>query len=63
MIYVVPSFRNKHIGMALETYLINLELEKGNIPFVQVKLGNNEADKMQEKLGLFGSKTMVFWME
>ena len=63
MIYVVPSFRNKHIGMALETYLINLELEKGNIPFVQVKLGNDEADKMQEKLGLFGSKTMVFWME
>ena len=43
--------------------MINLELEKGNIPFVQVKLGNNEADKMQEKLGLFGSKTMVFWME
>ena len=63
MIYIVPSSRNRKIGLALETYLINAEIEKGNIPFVQVKLGNDIAQAMQEKLGLFGSKAMVFWME
>ena len=63
MIYIVPSYRNRKIGLALETYLINAEIEKGNIPFVQVKLGNDIAQAMQEKLGLFGSKAMVFWME
>ena len=63
MLYVVKEHRRKHIGMALETYMINMELEKGNIPFVQVKKGNDAADKLQEKLGLFGSKSMIFWME
>lgn len=63
MIYVVPAYRGKHIATALETYLINLELENGNTPFGQVKIGNVEGEKLQEKLGLYGSKTAVFWME
>lgn len=62
-IYVFPDYRNKHIGMALETFMINAELEKGVIPFCRVKTGNEAGDALQEKLGLYQSTGSLFWME
>lgn len=63
MLEVLPEYRGRHIGKALETYMINLSLERGMIPYGQVAEDNEVSRKLQEALGLCFSKTMVYWME
>lgn len=62
MLQVLPEYRGKKIGKALETYIINLSLELGHTPFGQIVDGNEISMKLQESLGLCFSKTKVFWM-
>lgn len=63
MLEVFPQYRGRHIGKALETYMINLLLERGMIPYGQVADGNEISRRLQESLGLYFSKTMICWME
>ncbi len=63
MLEVLPQYRGRYIGKALETYMINLSLERGMIPYGQVAEGNEVSRKLQESLGLCFSKTLVYWME
>lgn len=63
MLTVLPQYRGMHIGKALETYLINEELNLGYIPYGQVKPGNEVSMKLQKSLGLYFSKTPVYWVE
>ena len=63
MLEVLPQYRGRHIGKALETYMINLSLEHGMIPYGQVADGNEVSTRLQETLGLCFSKTMIYWME
>lgn len=60
---VLPEYRGRKIGKALETYLINLCLEHGFTPFTQVKEGNEISTRLQESLGLCKSKQKVCFME
>ena len=62
MLCVLPEYRNKKIAMALETYLINKELEEGMIPYGQVCLDNVPSLNLQKKLGLYMSKKSIFWL-
>lgn len=62
MLEVLPQYRGRHIGKALETYMINLSLEKGMTPFGQVAVENEVSKKLQESLGLYFSKQLVYWM-
>ncbi len=62
MLTVLPQYRGRHIGKALETYMINLSLERGMIPYGQVEENNMVSRKLQETLGLCFSKTKVFWL-
>ncbi|MDD6306117.1 MAG: GNAT family N-acetyltransferase [Clostridiales bacterium] len=62
MLEVLPQYRGRHIGKALETYMINLSLEHGMIPYGQVADGNEVSTRLQETLGLCFSKTMIYWM-
>ncbi len=62
MLQVLPEYRGRKVGKALETYMINLSLEFGHTPFGQVKEGNEISTKLQESLGLYFSKSKVFWM-
>ena len=62
LLFVDPSFRGKKIAMALETYVINHELELGNLPYGAVVEGNEASFRLQEKLGLHASKGMIYWM-
>ena len=61
MLEVLPQYRGRHIGKALETYMINLSLERGMTPYGQVVVGNEVSMKLQESLGLCFSKQLIYW--
>lgn len=63
MLQVFPEYRRRKIGRALETYMINLSLELGHIPYGQVVEGNEKSMGLQESLGLCFAKTPVYWMK
>lgn len=63
MLEVLPEYRGRHIGKALETYLINDCLEHGFTPFTQVVERNEISMKLQESLGLCKAKQKVYFME
>ena len=63
MLFVSPEYRRRRIGMALETYMINLGLECGERPYGQVEIGNDASKGLQEALGLCFSKGRIYWME
>ncbi len=62
MLEVLPQYRGRGIAKALETYVINLSLEAGHIPYGQVVKENEASKKLQECLGLYFSKTLVYWI-
>ena len=63
LLEVLPEYRGRKIGKALETYMINYSLRLGHIPYGQVIEGNDRSMKLQESLGLYTSKSTVYWME
>lgn len=63
MLEVFPEYRRRKIGKALETYMINQQLEQGYTPFGQIVEGNNASMLLQESLGLCFAKTEVYWLE
>lgn len=63
MLTVLPQYRGRGIGKALETYAVNVSLEHGFTPYGQVKEGNEVSMRLQESLGLCFSKTQVYWLE
>ena len=62
MLYVLPEYRKRHVAMALETYCMNLSVERGEIPYGQVVLGNEASIRLQEKMGICFAKGTVVWM-
>ena len=62
MLYVLPEYRKRHVAMALETYCMNLAVERGEIPYGQVVLGNEASIRLQEKMGICFAKGTIAWM-
>lgn len=62
LLYVEPQYRRQKIALALETYMINMEVEIGNIPYGAVIIGNEASDKLQQKLGLHQAREMIHWL-
>ena len=62
MLTVLPEYRGQKIALALESYMINRELEQGFTPYGQVCEDNTASIKLQQKVGLCFSKTPVFWV-
>lgn len=62
MLYVLPEYRKRHVAMALETYCMNLAVERGEIPYGQIVLGNEPSIGLQEKMGICFAKGTVVWM-
>lgn len=63
MLAVLPSYRGRHVGMALETYMLNRQIEQGLIAFGQILEQNETSAALQSRLGLKLSKTPVYWTE
>lgn len=62
MLFVLPQYRSRHVAAALETYMVNLSVERGEVPYGHVITGNTASEKMQESLGLCKAKGKVYWM-
>ena len=63
MLEVLPEYRGRGIGRALETYAVNISLEQGYTPFGQVVEDNLVSVKLQESLGFYFAKDKVYWVE
>ena len=62
LLYVLPEYRRRGFGAALENVLIARTLEQGLIPFGHVVKGNDASVRLQEKLGLTPSDKSFVWM-
>ena len=62
MLYVLPEYRKRHVAMALETYCMNLAIERSEIPYGQIVLGNEPSISLQEKMGICFAKETIVWM-
>ncbi len=63
MLKVLPEYRGRRIGTALETYMDNLFIVRGMIPYGQLPQGDGASLQLQHQLGQCISRTPVFWME
>lgn len=63
MLEVFPEYKKRGLAMALETYMLNLTLERGWIPYGQIIVGNEASMALQQKLGLCISRECLFWAE
>ncbi len=61
MLFVQEEYRGKGIGGSLESYMINKQRECGYIPYAYVIVENEASMQLQEHLGLYLSKEMVWW--
>lgn len=50
-IYVAPKHRNMGIGQLLSTKLTNALIERNKTPYLFVKMGNEDAKRLYEKIG------------
>lgn len=62
MLYVLPEYRKRHVAMALETYCMNLAIERSEIPYGQIVLGNKPSISLPEKMGICFAKGTIVWM-
>ena len=62
ILYVLPEYRRRGFGTALQTYLIAMTMEKGFIPFGQVEKDNLNSLRLQKKIGMTCSDDLNVWM-
>ena len=62
MLFVEDGYRKRGIGASLESYLINLQISNGFIPYCHIIEGNEESLSLQEKLGLYMADTPLWWV-
>ena len=62
LLEVLPAFRRRGLAEALEAALIKRQLERGFLPYAQVKVGNAASMALQKKLGLTFDRRTLFWI-
>lgn len=62
LLHVIPEYRRKGFGAALQKHLIARTMEKGYVPFGQVEKGNLGSLELQKKLGMTQSDNLIVWM-
>lgn len=63
MLRVLEQYRGRHIGRAMQTFIINKMLEMGYIPYGQFLIGDEGSERLQSSLGMYMSKTPVIWVD
>lgn len=61
MLEIFPQHRRKGLGMAMEVFLLNDDLNKGYVPYGQVFVTNEKSINLQQKLGMTQSKGQICW--
>ena len=62
LLKVLPEYRRKGIGLALEARNINSRLAKGKLPFGHVVVGNEKSIGLQKKIGMEFADNLVTWV-
>ena len=62
LLYVEPKYRRTSIGSSLASYLVNLSLARGGVPYAHIRVANVASLKMQEKMGLYVGARRIYWM-
>ena len=62
LLTVLPEYRRKGIGIALEAKNLNRRLSEGRIPFGHVVVGNEKSTGLQNKIGMEFSEKIVTWV-
>ena len=62
LLEILPEYRRLGLAYALEAHLINHLLSIGQTPFCQVAIHNEPSLRLQRKLGLTISDTVVYWL-
>lgn len=62
MLEIVPPYRRLGLGYYLQVYMTNLALERGKIPYNQVKTENQISIRLQEKGGYTAAKQPLYWI-
>lgn len=62
ILYILPEYRQRGFGTALQTCFIARTMEKGFIPFGQVEKDNQKSLNLQKKLGMTISDDLIVWM-
>ena len=62
LLEILPEFRRRGYAEALERRYVNMELEKGHVPYGQVYVGNQISRHLQEKLGMEFSDGHLCWL-
>lgn len=62
LLTVVPEYRRRGIGLALEAKNLNRRLSEGRIPFGHVVVGNEKSMGLQKKIGMEFSEKIVTWV-
>lgn len=62
LLTVLPEYRRKGIGIALEAKNLNRRLSEGRIPFGHVVVGNEKSKGLQKKIGMEFSDKIVTWI-
>ena len=62
MLEVLPEFRRKGYGLALEQFLIAWHLSRGWTPFGHVIDGNEPSLRLQQKAGMVCAGLPAIWL-
>lgn len=61
MMEVFPEFRRRGLGTELESFMHNMHIDRGWIPYGQVYVSNEASLTMQAKFGLSRSEGCIRW--
>ena len=62
MLEILPAYRRKGYGYALEAWLIAHQLRQGWIPYCHVVEGNEASIRLQKKLGMEQTSLPALWI-
>ena len=62
LLEVLPAFRRRGLAETLEAALIQWQLERGFLPYAQVRIGNTASEALQRKLGLVFDSRVLRWV-
>lgn len=63
MLYVEPEHRLGHIGSSLASFMVNISMERGGLPYAHIYCDNEPSLKMVDSMGLYQSKKVIYWLE
>jgi hypothetical protein len=62
MLEILPEYRRLGLAYCIEAHLINHLLAMGRVPYCQVAVNNEASIRLQQKMGLELSKSVIYWL-